>query len=84
MLATDGALRQTGTKTHRIIGEADDPETQKKVLVWIRASQAITNIKNEVYGLYGGHSMGMETGYFHLVPIIKTIGYLLPDRSIMA
>ena len=29
MLATDGALRQTGIKTHRIIGEADDPETKK-------------------------------------------------------
>lgn len=40
MLATDGALRQTGIKTHRIIGEADDPETQKKVkqpnLDWAR------------------------------------------------
>ncbi|NIN66356.1 MAG: hypothetical protein GTO63_17030, partial [Anaerolineae bacterium] len=28
----------------------------------------------EVYGMYGGHSMGMETGYFHLVPIVKAFG----------
>ncbi|MGM0402053.1 MAG: fucose isomerase, partial [Chloroflexota bacterium] len=25
-------------------------------------------------GLYGGHSMGMETGYFHLVPTLKALG----------
>lgn len=74
MLATDGALRQAGVKTHRIIGDPDDPDTRKKVFDWIRAAQAVANIKNEVYGLYGGHSMGMETGYFHLIPIIKTIG----------
>ena len=38
LLATDGALRQAGIKTHRIVGEIDDEETQRKVLDWIRAS----------------------------------------------
>lgn len=74
LLATDGALRQAGRKTHRIVGELADPITVKKVLNWVRASQAVTTIKNEVYGLYGGHSMGMETGYFHMVPIQKDLG----------
>ncbi len=74
LLATDGALRQAGRRTHRIVGEIDDPETQKKVFDWIRASQAVTTMKNEVFGIYGGHSMGMETGYFHLVPTLKTLG----------
>lgn len=74
LLATDGALRQVGIRTHRIVGEVDDLQTQSKVLDWIRAAQAITTMQNEVYGLYGGHSMGMETGFFHLVPTIKTIG----------
>jgi len=74
LLATDGALRQVGIRTHRIVGNIDDPETQRKVFNWIRAAQAYTTIRNEVYGMYGGHSMGMETGYFHLVPIIKTFG----------
>jgi len=74
LLATDGALRQAGICTHRIIGEIDDPETRKKVVDWLRASQALTTMRNEVYGLYGGHSMGMETGYFHLVPTLKYIG----------
>lgn len=74
LLATDGALRQTGLRTHRIVGEMDDPGTRCQVLDWIRASQAVTTMRNEVFGLYGGHSMGMETGWFHLVPTIKTLG----------
>ncbi|MCD6506467.1 fucose isomerase [Candidatus Poribacteria bacterium] len=74
LLATDGALRQAGFKTHRIIGEMDDEETIAKVIDWIRASEAVTTIKNEVYGCYGGHSMGMETGFPHLTPTLKSLG----------
>jgi len=74
LLATDGALRQAGRRTHRIVGEIDDPATQEKVIDWLRAAQAVTTIRNEVYGLYGGHSMGMETGYFHLTSSIKALG----------
>ncbi len=74
LLATDGALRQAGVRTHRIVGEVDDPATREAVSAWIRAAQAATVIRSEVYGLYGGHSMGMETGFFHLVPTIKTLG----------
>ncbi|MEM2129642.1 MAG: L-fucose/L-arabinose isomerase family protein [Candidatus Bathyarchaeia archaeon] len=74
LLATDGALRQAGIRTQRIVGGMDDPETQAKVIDWVYASQAYTTIQNEVYGMYGGHSMGMETGYFHLVPTVKAFG----------
>jgi len=74
LLATDGALRQAGVRTHRIVGEIDDEATIDRVVDWLRASQAVTTIKNEVYGCYGGHSMGMETGYFHMVPTIKALG----------
>jgi len=74
LLATDGALRQAGMRTHRIVGDTDDLEVRSRVFDWVRAAQAYTTIRNEVYGMYGGHSMGMETGYFHLVPILKTFG----------
>jgi len=74
LLATDGALRQAGVRTHRIVGNVDDKETQQKVFDWVRAAQALTTIQNEVYGCYGGHSMGMETGYFHLTPTLKSLG----------
>jgi L-fucose isomerase len=74
LLATDGALRQAGLRTHRIVGEMDDLKVIRKVEAWLRAAEARTTMRNEVYGIYGGHSMGMETGYFHLVPSIKALG----------
>ena len=74
LLATDGALRQAGKRTHRIVGELNDKTTQQKVMDWIRASQAATTIHNEVFGCYGGHSMGMETGFAHLTPTLKSLG----------
>ncbi|MEW6234084.1 MAG: fucose isomerase [Candidatus Omnitrophota bacterium] len=74
LLATDGALRQAGKRTHRIVGDLKDKETQRRVLAWIRASQAATTIQNEVFGCYGGHSMGMETGFAHLTPTLKSLG----------
>jgi len=74
LLATDGALRQSGLRTHRVIGDIEDPSVQKKIIDWIMAAEAFASLKGQVYGMYGGHSMGMETGYFHLVPIQKTLG----------
>jgi len=74
LLATDGALRQAGRRTHRIVGDMDDEKTRQAVFGWVRAAVAASTIKTEVYGLYGGHSMGMETGYFHLTPTIKSLG----------
>ncbi|MGD2174600.1 MAG: L-fucose/L-arabinose isomerase family protein [Candidatus Brocadiaceae bacterium] len=74
LLATDGALRQAGVRTHRIVGEMDDETTRDAVADWVRAAQAVTTIQNEVYGLYGGHSMGMETGYWHLTALLKCLG----------
>jgi len=74
LLATDGALRQAGFRTHRIIGEMEDPQVRRRVINWVRASQAVTTIRNEVYGCYGGHSMGMETGFPHLTPTLKALG----------
>jgi L-fucose/D-arabinose isomerase len=74
LLATDGALRQAGLRTHRIVGDADDPDIRAALRSWLRAAQAATLINTDVFGLYGGHSMGMETGFFHLVPTSKSLG----------
>ena len=74
LLATDGALRQTGIKTHRIVGDIDDPRIQEKIVNWIMAAEAYASMRGQVYGMYGGHSMGMETGYFHLITLQKFLG----------
>ncbi|RLF36656.1 MAG: fucose isomerase [Thermoplasmata archaeon] len=74
LLATDGALRQIGIRTHRIIGDIEDPKVQERVVNWIMAAEAYASMRGQVYGMYGGHSMGMETGYFHLIALQKALG----------
>jgi len=74
LLASDGALRQAGIRTHRIVGDIDDVAVHQQVFDWLRAAQAVATIRNEVYGMYGGASMGMDTGFYPLVPMLKTLG----------
>jgi L-fucose isomerase len=42
LLATDGALRQAGLRTHRIVGDVADAATLAAVEDWVRAAQAVT------------------------------------------
>ena len=81
LLAQDGALRQIGLKTHRIVGDMDDKETRQKLFSWIYAAEAYACMKNQVYASYGEMSMGMETGRFHLIPTIKTLGIALRSQD---
>ncbi len=74
LLATSGALRQAGLKTDRIVGDLDDEEVRGKIIRWVRAAEAYASLRGQVYGSYGSHSMGMETGYFHMVPFQKYFG----------
>lgn len=74
LLATSGALWQAGLKTHRIISDIEDPKVQEEIVDRIRAAEAYVSLRGQVFGIYGGHSMGMETGYFYMIPIQKTLG----------
>ncbi|MGC9175066.1 MAG: L-fucose/L-arabinose isomerase family protein [Thermoprotei archaeon] len=74
LLATSGALRQAGIKTERIVGDLEDETVRQKILNWVRAAEAYVSLRGQVYGSYGGHSMGMETGYFHMIPFQKYFG----------
>lgn len=60
LLATDGALRQAGLRTHRIVGDPEDPKVREKVRKWVMAAIAATNIRNEVHGMYGGIRWGWK------------------------
>jgi L-fucose isomerase len=42
LLASDGALRQAGVRTHRIVGEINDPQVHQQVIDWLRAAEAVT------------------------------------------
>ena len=81
LLAQDGALRQIGVKTHRVVGGMDDNDTRQKLFSWIYAAEAYSCMKNQVYASYGEMSMGMETGRFHLIPTIKTLGVALRSQD---
>jgi len=74
LLATSGALGQAGINTERVVGDLEDKRARDKILTWITAAEAYASLKGQVYGSYGGHSMGMETGYFHMVPFQKYFG----------
>lgn len=77
LLAQDGAMRQIGFKTHRIVGDLDDKTTRLELFSWIYAAEAYSSMLNQVYASYGEMSMGMETGRFHLIPTIKALGVAL-------
>lgn len=81
LLAQDGAMRQCGFKTHRIVGDINDEGTRQKLFSWIYAAEAYASMKNQVYASYGEMSMGMETGRFHLIPTIKALGVSLRSQD---
>ncbi|MDP7976551.1 MAG: hypothetical protein RAK25_05365 [TACK group archaeon] len=74
LLATSGALRQSGLRADRIVGDLKDERVRQGILKWIKAAEAYASLKGQVYGSYGGHSMGMETGYFHMIPFQRYFG----------
>ncbi|MEM4007218.1 MAG: hypothetical protein QXT92_06105 [Nitrososphaerota archaeon] len=60
--------------THRIIEDIENPKVQKEIVDWVMVAETYVSLRGQVYGMYGGHSMGMETGYFHMIPIQKKFG----------
>lgn len=63
ILAAHGAMAQIGLKTAKIWGDPNsEPELQKTLSAFCRASGAIERMKGSVYGLIGGRSIGMNTG----------------------
>lgn len=61
MLAAAGALDQIGTFHGRLFGDIRDPKVLRKVLAFIRAGSALSRLKGETFGLFGGRPMGMYT-----------------------
>ena len=61
LLATDGALRQAGIRTHRIVGEQNDPDTQKKCSTGFAPHKRLRRCETRFW-FYGGHSMEWRPG----------------------
>ncbi len=64
MLGTGGALAQIGYPHFRIREDFDSPALEKKMLPILRAASTKYQLKGKMFGLFGGRSLGIDTGTF--------------------
>lgn len=67
LLGAAGTLDQIGYPHLRIREEFDSPDSPAiadKVLPFFRAAAAAARLRGEVFGLFGGRSLGIDTGTF--------------------
>jgi len=61
MLAAAGGMDQVGRAHARVQGEIGDQTVFQRVQESLRAAVAVSRLKGETFGLYGGRPMGMYT-----------------------
>jgi L-fucose/D-arabinose isomerase len=61
MLAAGGALDQIGRKHTRAWGDVNDPAVSKRILDQIAAGHAVSALRGNTFGRFGGRPMGMYT-----------------------
>lgn len=62
LLGAGGALDQIGYAHLRIRASFDDSTLADKSLPFIRAASAVKQLPGKVFGLFGGRSLGIDTG----------------------
>ena len=55
-------VRQVGLTCEKVWGNIEDPKTLTKILSFLRAAHAAAALKGQVYGVFGGRSIGMGSG----------------------
>ena len=67
LLGGGGALTQVGIDHVRISSDFEGPKKglfEKKMMPYIKAASAAGRLKGKTFGLFGGRSMGIDTGTF--------------------
>jgi len=64
LLGAAGALDQIGYPHLRVREDFDSPHLAGKLLPFIRAAYAVRRLRGSVFGLFGGRSLGIDTGSF--------------------
>ena len=64
MLAASGALSQIGVRHLRVRDDFGAAVFEEQVLPYFRAASATARLRGRVMGLYGGRSLGIDTGTF--------------------
>jgi L-fucose/D-arabinose isomerase len=63
IMAAHGAMRQIGIRSCKLWGDPrQEPALRATLSAFCRASGAIERLKGSVFGLFGGRSIGMNTG----------------------
>jgi L-fucose/D-arabinose isomerase len=63
ILAAHGGMAQIGIRSAKLWGDPlQEPELQQRLSAFCRASGVIERLKGSVFGLFGGRSIGMNTG----------------------
>lgn len=63
-LGTGGALQQIGKPHKRIREDFNTDAMTQKLLPYLRAASAVSAMEGEVFGFFGGRSLGIDTGSF--------------------
>jgi L-fucose isomerase len=64
LLGAGGALAQIGFPHQRIREDFESGRVAEKALPFFRAAAAVRRLRGEVFGLFGGRSLGIDTGTF--------------------
>ncbi len=64
LLGAGGALDQIGYRHLRVREDFDSPHLAGKTLPFARAAAAVRRLRGSVFGLFGGRSLGIDTGSF--------------------
>lgn len=62
LLGAGGALDQIGYPHIRIRGDFETPDLGEKLLPFMRAASAVAQLRGQVFGMFGGRSLGIDTG----------------------
>jgi L-fucose isomerase len=66
MLAAAGTLDQLGRPYARVWGDAGDVAVMDRVMEFVRAAGALSELRGQTYGLFGGRPLGMYTAVANL------------------
>src|SRR5690606_23127634 len=74
MLAAGGSLDQIGRVHGRVWGDVADQQTMDRLLVHVRAAQAVGGLRGSTFGRFGGRPMGMYTAVANADQWLSTFG----------
>ncbi|MGD8488018.1 MAG: L-fucose isomerase [Anaerolineae bacterium] len=62
LLGAGGALDQIGYPHLRVRAGFDSPALAQRLLPFLRAASAVRRLRGQIFGLFGGRSLGIDTG----------------------